>query len=186
MTIFFKGIHPTHALNQSNLSQNGLTAVNPGATPSLDAMMAHVCYTTRTSPYLSLTKSFGVAEMYAFGGPVPPTQTSPGYVWEIDILASAGVKLIDPVQEVAAANSDPFANISYHHDGDMDFLLGIVDPSMLSGSPLKARVPPGQDGPGAPHATKQLRTMVHALRDAEILAVGIIPQSCFRLRHVVW
>jgi hypothetical protein len=125
--------------------------------------------------------------MYAFAGVSPPSQANPAYVWQLDISASSGVRLIDPVHAVAEANKDPFADISYHHDGDQDFLSWVTDPTMLSGGPLKlSRVPPGQDGASVSHASKQLRTMVHALRDAEILAVGTIPQSCFRLRHVVW
>ncbi|MDG4603388.1 MAG: hypothetical protein P9C48_09030 [Defluviicoccus sp.] len=43
-----------------------------------------------------------------------------------------------------------------------------------------------QGTPRAPNLSPELETLVRALRDAEILAVGNVPASCVRSRYEVW
>jgi hypothetical protein len=127
-----------------------------------------------------------VAEDYARNASrARPTAENPAHVYEIDIPdpPPAGVLIIDPIYFVAAHNQNPLASISYHHDGNQDFLIGVVDPMM--GPSTKVRFPPGMAGgaPRYPNLTIELETMVRALRDAEVLAVGNLPSKCVTNRH---
>ena len=75
---------------------------------NVDSIMRHVALGTTASPYISLTRSYGVAEGYARdAGRAFPTHALPAYVYEFDIstpLPTAIVEVIDPVAEVAARN----------------------------------------------------------------------------------
>ena len=70
----------------------------------------------------------------------------------------------------------------YQHDGLPDFLLGIVDPGNMGHFLAQhAKQPPSSEGtPRSPNLTIELETLVRALRDAEILAHGIIPAICVK------
>lgn len=142
------------------------------------------------SPFISLTQSFGVAEMYAFAGRTAPTVIHPGHVWEIAINdpPPAGVAVLDPVVEIANSFPSALAQFSYHHDGDQNFLLGVVDPPNLGLSMhlhTRVREPPGRDGARTPNLSAELQALVRALRDSEVLVIGTIPQFCFRHRYDV-
>jgi hypothetical protein len=153
--------------------------------------MNHIARATTSSPCISLTRSYGVAEEYAVDGSrALPTSTNPAYVYEIDIPdpAPAAMTVLDPVVVVASNQNNPLASLSYQHDGDMDFLLGVVDPAGMAaylGTPI--RVPKG----GAPtprpaNLTIELETVVRALRDAEVLVLGAIPSPHVVDRHDVF
>jgi hypothetical protein len=153
--------------------------------------MHHIARGTTTSPCISLTRSYGVAEDYAIDASrILPTATTPAFVYEIDIPnpAPTGMTVIDPVAEVAASHNNPLASLSYHHDGDMAFLLGIVDPGgMVTHLTTPIRAPRGSTATPRPaNLSLQLETFVCALRDAEILVVGAIPSAHVILRHDVY
>lgn len=125
-----------------------------------------------------------------FFGLTQPTQTNPGCVYEIELNdpLPPGLQLLDPIKEVAAASPSPLDLTSYQHDGLPDFLLGVVNPVQM-GQFLTAPYPQPPPGSGInrpPNLTIELETLVRALRDAEILAVGNIPASCVRNRYDVW
>ena len=99
-----------------------------------------------------------------------------------------GLQLLDPVQEVAQMLPSPTSlGPPYQHDGLPDFLLGVVNPSRM-GHFLEqhSMQPPSSEGTSRPpNLTIELETLVRALRDAEILARGIIPATCVRNRFEV-
>jgi hypothetical protein len=190
MPLFYKGIGVGTHHHGANLFSSGLTARNPGGLGTINALMAHIARGTTTTPFISLTKSFGVAEMYAFASRTAPTRATPAYIWEIEIddPPPLGVTVVDPVLEIAKILPSPLAHFSYQHDGDQNFLLGIVDPPNLGLSMhlhTRVREPPGQYGARTPNLSSELQALVRALRDAEVLVIGTIPQSCFRNRHDV-
>lgn len=165
----------------------GFTPQSPGTTPGIFPLISHIARGTVTSPYISLTRSYGVACDYALV--VPATKGNPAYVYqvEIDDPVPGGLALIDPVKELGAHLPGPLQSMSYQHDGNSTFLLGVVDPNGHEAFLQAPRVQPPPGG-GARHPaslTPELEALVRALRDAEILAVGNIPASCVR-RDEVW
>jgi hypothetical protein len=144
--------------------------------------MAHIARATTTTPYVSLTRSYGVAETYAReAGGTFPTGAAPAYVYEIDIPDPVpdGITVIDPVKAVAATLPSPVASLSYFHDGDKDFILGVASPARMAAylnAPI--RQPPNSGGAfRSANLTIELETLVRALRDAEILVLGTVPAS---------
>jgi hypothetical protein len=144
--------------------------------------MQHIVHGTTYSPYVSLTRSYGVAEAYArAAGLIAPTARKPGYIYVIELTCPlpVGLTLLDPIFEVASRAVPPESGHVYQHDGTQDFLLGVVDPSG-HGAYMSANrpVPPGSVATAQPaHLSIELETLVRALRDAEILAIGAIPGS---------
>lgn len=191
MAIFYKGVGVGTFLHGTDLRVNGLVPRRPGAAYSVNAIIQHIARGTSYSPCVSLTRSYGVAEMYALDGRARPTQRRPAYVYQLDIPDPSPVPLLvkDPIHEIAAANSNPLAPKSYHHDGDMTFVLGVVDPVTLGAHlTVPVRVPRGLTATAGvqPTLSIELEAMVRALRDAEILVVGIIPASLFVNRFDVY
>jgi hypothetical protein len=190
MAIFYKGISPGTHWHGTNLRLTGLSPRPPGMSPSLDGLMRHICDGTTHSCYISLSRSYGVARAYACMGRIPPSPSNSGHVYVVEINAVSPpiAAVIDPVAEIASQNASSLARLSYHHDGDQNFLLGVVDPTNMShhlASPVQD--PPGSARPPRQaHLSKELQTLVSALRDAEILVAGTIPSTCFTIRHDVW
>lgn len=153
--------------------------------------MAHVALGTTTSPYISLTRSYGVARDYALNSSrARPTASRPAYVYEIDISdpPPATLPLFDPVVQVAASLGSPTSAISYHHNGAQAFILGVVDPKAMSAFRWAATPhPPGAaPTPGPANLTRQLETMVRGLRDAEVLVMGNLPAVHVVYRHSIY
>jgi len=112
-----------------------------------------------------------------------PTPEDPAHIHEIEIQGSLppGLHLLDPVKEVAQMLPAPTSpGPPYQHDGLPDFLLGVVDPGNMGHFLTQhAMQPSSSEGtPRSPNLTIELETLVRALRDAEILAHGIIPAIC--------
>ncbi len=182
MARFYKGIGVGTFLHAKDLRVTGIAPRNPGAIHSNVDLMFHVARGTTVSPYVSLTRSFGVARDYAIDASrTRPSATQPAYVYSVDIAPSHGVTILDPTWEVAKHNGNPFASPSYQHDGAQSFLLGVVDPVMM-GAYLSAPCPQPRIAAGgtvrAPNLSLELETMVRALRDSELVVVGNIPRSC--------
>jgi len=148
--------------------------------------MNHVARGTVTSPFVSLTRSFGVALDYARQGPLPPSSETPAYVWEVEIPEKVppGIKVIDPVKEVARFLPGPLASAHYAHDGPQSFLLAVIDPATFPDANLAVPLPPGGSGPAkAANLSLELQTLVSALRDSEILVCGTIPKEWIVMRY---
>jgi len=190
MPIFYRGAGVGTYWHERDARLNGFTSKKPGAVHSIDRLMEHIARADVNSPYISLTRSYGVAYVYAVHfGRAQPTETNPGYIYEIELSGPLppGLHLLDPVKEVAKAAPEPLDLMCYQHDGLPDFILGLVNPREMGQSlkPLRPQPPPGGGSP-IPRLTIQLETLVRTLRDAEILAVGNIPATYVRNRYEVW
>jgi hypothetical protein len=186
MPIFYRGAGVGTHWHTNDPRGSGFIPQSPGTVGSISQMMNHIARGSTNSPFVSLTRSYGVAQDYArLGGRIKPTASNPAYVWEVEITdpLPPGIQLFDPVKDVAATISSPLSSPSYHHDGSQQFLLGVVHPKGKMRRFLKQpypQPPPGGGTPRSPNLTIELETLVRALRDAEILVLGTVPASCIR------
>lgn len=157
----------------------GFTPHFAGMARTHNRLMQHIALTTTSSPYISLTRSRGVALSYALNGRAQATQADPAYIYEIELddPLPLGLVLLDPVREVVN-NVPPPTGMAYQHDGTPEFLLGIVDP--VGHQQFLSQLSPQPAGgvPRPSNMSQELITIVRALRDAEIIAVGAIPSNC--------
>jgi len=186
MAIFYRGAGINTYWYLNDPIEQGFVARDPEMTPTTTRQMLHIARSTVNSPFISLTRSYGVAWRYAMvsSGRVP-TAEDPAYVHEIEIQEPLppGLHLLDPVKEVAQMLPPPTSSgPPYQHDGLPDFLLGVVDPGRMGNFLTQyAKQPPSSEGtPRPPNLTIELETLVRALRDGEILAHGIIPAICVK------
>jgi hypothetical protein len=192
MARLYKGVGLGTFLYTANVHAYGITAHMPGLPHSADAVMAHIARATTTSPYISLTRSYGVARDYALTAGrtgVIPTPSNPAFVYEIDLSdpPPAGMMVIDPVAYVAARQINPLGSPSYHHDGNMKFLLGVVDPGMTAHLMALIHAPPGSaPTPRPANLSLPLETFVRALRDAGVLILHAIPSTHVLFCHPVY
>jgi hypothetical protein len=186
MAIFYRGAGINTYWYLNDPIEHGFVARAPGMTPTITRQMLHIARSTVNSPFISLTRSYAVAWRYAMvSSERVPTLRDPAYVHEIEIQEPLppGLQLLDPVKEVAQVLPSPISlGPPYQHDGLPDFLLGIVDPGNMGHFLAQhAMQPPSSEGtPRSPNLTIELETLVRALRDAEILAHGIIPATCVK------
>jgi hypothetical protein len=190
MPIFYKGV-PAFTFHSSvDLRLTGLVPRSPGSGRNVQNILSHICDGTTNSAYISLTRSYAVAEEYAFTGRVPPSSADPGYVCEVQIddPPPPGVQVIDPVNAISESRKDPLTMASYHHDGGQNVLLGLVSPATMGHHLLLPVKDPPMSGrtPRAPHISKELEGLVRALRDSEALVVGNLPRTCFVNRHRIF
>jgi len=191
MPRFYKGVGVGTHLHQFDLRAVGINARMPALPFNLNSVMHHIARGTTTSPCISLTRSYGVAEEYAIDASrATPTATIPAFVYEIDIPdpAPRGMLVVDPIVEVGSGINNPLASPSYHHDGDMDFLLGVVDPTgMVHHLGAYIRTPQGTTpAVRSANLSLELETLVRALRDAEVLVIGTIPNTHVLVQHPVY
>jgi hypothetical protein len=146
MPIFYRGAGIGTYWHENDARLNGFTPKKPGAVHSIERLMEHIARADVNSPYISLTRSYGVAYWYALFGRNPATETNPGYVYEIEINKPLppGLQLLDPVKEVAVAAPEPLDLVCYQHDGLPDFILGLVNPTEMGQflKPLRPQPPP--------------------------------------------
>ncbi len=195
MATFYKGAGIGTHWHIHDSREVGFTARAPEASPTIEALIAHIATGTVNSPYISLTRSYAVAWDYAIkGGTDMPEIDKPAYVYEIEIdnPLPSGLKPLDPVQEVALSLQAPIdadfqeESLFYQHNGLPTFLLGVVDPiTMLHLQVGRQPQPPGPGEPCAPNLTPLLKTLVNTLRDAEILFYGTVPSDCVKSRYDV-
>ena len=184
MPIFYRGAGPGSFWDLNDACVSGFRSQAPGIAPGPDRLILHIAKGTVSSPYISLTRSYGVARDYAINTGVAvsvATAQNPGYVYEIDLNdpLPLGLVLLDPVREVAKNAPGPLDPISYQHDGPQSFLLGVIDPRTMKRhlSADYVQPPPSTGTRRPPTLTAVLECLVRALRDAEILAVGNIPRA---------
>ena len=186
MAIFYRGAGINTYWYLNDPIEQGFVARDPEMTPTTTRQTLHIARSTVNSPFISLTRSYAVAWRYAMvSSERIPTPEDPAYVHEIEIQEPLppGLHLSDPVKEVAQMLPSPTSSVPpYQHDGLPDFLLGVVDPGRMGHFLTRlAKQPPSSEGtPRPPNLTIELETLVRALRDAEILAHGIIPAICVK------
>ena len=188
MGVYYRGAGVGTWWHGNDARLSGFSAHQVAQPHTIARVMHHVGRMTVTSPYISLTRSYAVAEAYALNfGKKPATRALPAYVYELEITDADGVTLIDPLCAVAGS-VDPLASPSYHHDGDPQFLLGVVSPTVMAWALRQQVKSPGYGGHTArsPNLTIELEAMCRALRDAEVLALQAVPAGCLRGRHDVY
>jgi hypothetical protein len=179
MPLLFKGVRAGTHWHTNDATKTGFTAWASTMPHDLDMMMLHISEATVYSPYISLTVSYAVACSYAGSaatGSAAPT--SPGYVYMVrvpDPLPS-DLTLYDPVKEIGTRTPTPPAHIPYQHEGMPEYIFGVIDPRNFSGNLLAYRLGSGGKVMAQPHIPSQhLKTLVCALRDAELLVLKEIP-----------
>jgi hypothetical protein len=137
-----------------------------------------------------LTASFAIAEGYAkgFGKKGFPKKSNPAHVYVIDIPdpVPSGIRLVDPILDIAASAKGPSHALPYHHDGNQNFLLGVVSPvAFATYRNAITRRPGPWATPRPANLSVELEAMTRVLRDAEVLVVGHIQASCITHRYDV-
>lgn len=183
----YKGVGVGTFLHGADLLSNGIQArslrVRPGSTADV---CQHVARGTITSPFISFTRSYGIAQNYAYDFSItPPTPSAPAYVYEIDVPLGSNVRIIDPVVLIASQQTNPLSSPSYHHDGDQTFLEYVINPAArVSLTPMSPR-PPLMGSPAPTKLEIELETIAFALRDAEVLIEGNVPKEWVLHRYSV-
>ena len=161
---------------------------------NVNAIIRHIVNYSWPSPYTSFSASFAAASAYALTGPRgKATASEPGWVYEIDVALAIelGTRFLDPAREILQEN--PYVGapgtIPTFHNGGQDLILGIADPVLHRKVLL---TPPRQPGPrgqvrpsGPPIVHNELRAVIFALRDAEVLATTDVPAACITARYPV-
>jgi hypothetical protein len=188
MPLLYRGVANGTHWHRNDARVSGFTAHSRGISHSVNIMMMHICQATVFTPYISLTSSLGVACSYAgVASSGMATAASPGYVYTIDIPnpLPPDIQLYDAVHEIATTIPSHLPQTLYQHEGRPEYLLGVAD-SSFSHHLLSYYFDP------AGHLTSQndapsqyLRTLVHALRDAELLAYDSIPAKYIKHRIAV-
>ena len=191
MAIFFRGAGVDTYWHKNDARLKGFLPHDPGKARTPSTIINHIKNGTTNSPFVSLTRSYSIAWNYAaYSGYAAPTSAKPAYVYEIEIYdpLPMGLTVLDPIQEILKAFPSPLNGATYQHDGNTDFLMGIIDPRGMATS-LTTHIktpPPGGATPRPANLTSELETIVRALRDSELLAIGAIPTNCITNRYEVY
>lgn len=155
--------------------------------------MEHIGLTPNYSPFVSLSKSMLVAEDYARGSisGVTPSVT-PGYVYVIEIPDPVpdSVRLWDPIKILMGREFAREADdiLRYHHNGAQGLLEaiagGLKPASRRQISSWSDRYPEDYVAQTIT-ISEELKTILWAIRDAEILASGKLDPSLITERYVV-
>jgi hypothetical protein len=151
----------------------------PVADATIGQLIGHVARGTTNSPYISLTRSFGVARNYALLCRTPYVYHKKGFVYVVELDKRSEIELRDPVKEIGRLLNKPYDEPSYHHDGSQNFLLGVSNP-VSHGRDLSQPIsqpPPGEGTPRPANLHPHFETIVRSLRDAEILALRAVPRK---------
>lgn len=173
LPLFYKGAGPGTHWHVNDARLTGFTSA-ASSVQNRNAVIRHIVAYSHPSPLISLTSSFAVAREYAISGPAGlATKSSPGYVYEVDLTVISKPQVLDPVLAIAKGG------LSHMHTGHQSLILAIAQalavlPSLHAGSKL---LPPS--------VPQELRALVYALRDAEVLA-AVVPSACLTNRHNVY
>ncbi|MBY0503543.1 MAG: hypothetical protein K2X03_06530 [Bryobacteraceae bacterium] len=165
MPIFYRGASIGTYWHQHDARRTGFRAHFPGAGRSqqVSRLVHHIARGTTISPFVSLTRSYGIACGYALAGEKLPTAAQPAYVYQIEIEEQDGfgTKLLDPVSVIGRQLQPPYEWKSYHHDGEASFLLGVIDPVGHAREVQRpALFPPGgKPTPRAPQLHAETRSL---------------------------
>jgi hypothetical protein len=171
LPLFYKGAGPGTHWHVHDARMSGFTAA-ASALPNRNSTIRHITAYSHPSPLISLSASFAVARQYALTGPAGvASPAAPGYVYEVDFTV-AKQRILDPLLEIVRPS------LSHLHSGDQGLILALaqglaVAPCVHAGGSLLA-----------PSIPPELRALVYALRDGEVLA-HVIPSACITNRHAV-
>ncbi len=190
MSIYYRGAPVSTYWHKYDARIRGFSPVEPLSTKStVDRVMNHITESITHSPFISFTKSFGIAREYATRKIASPTK--PGFVYEIDLPdpLPKSVEIIFPIKMMICNELNRTLDVDYHYEGDSRLLIGIIDPrnyrNLLN---LQRKLP--FDGPerlgSVVTTTKKLKTIVFCLRDAEVLVKGEIPKEWVFKRYEVY
>ena len=99
MAIFYRGAGIGTYWYENDPIEQGFIAREPEMDPTTSRLMDHIARGTVNSPFISVTRSYGVAWNYAMSsGTQDPTRDDPAYVYEIEIPESPIAELIDELQ----------------------------------------------------------------------------------------
>lgn len=192
MPLFYRGDpEPSRYFNTNAKTSGGFAAHLTGGKHSPLQLVEHILGKTPTSPYISLSLSYSVAYHYAVSfSPIKPKR---GYVYTVEIdlstLKGARVRLYDPVIEIAkhvAGEPALKGYRPYQHDGAQNVLLGLADSATYGHYLLTFNLEPRSAAPyRLPQYSKCFQAFVHAMRDAEILALDLIPEEFIVGRELV-
>jgi hypothetical protein len=179
MPIFYRGAAMGTYYHDRDARLEGFVARMPSAETTSDLLIGHVARGTTNSPYVSLTRSFGVARSYALANRKPHVLQKQGLVYVLELDKRSGVELFDPVKQMARLLGSPYDDPSYHHDGAPNFILGVADPARnwVARKRYIDQPPPGLGTPRPANLHHHFETLIRSLRDAEILAVRAIPKK---------
>ena len=86
MAIFYRGAGIGTYWYLNDPVERGFIARSPGMDPTTIRLMHHIARSTVNSPFISITRSYGVAWHYAMSSSMRiPTPSDPAYVHEIEI-----------------------------------------------------------------------------------------------------
>ncbi len=188
MPIYYKGAGSGTYWARNNAGlRTGFTAHDPGINHSTGRMVAHIANGPMYSPYISITASYAIAEMYARSGRDP---NNPGIVYEIEFNdpLPANLQMYDPLYEITNSYASVPNRAAYHHNGNGQLLLGLVDPSNFANvlsTPVATPPTTTNVMPHLPNVTPELMAMVNSIRDSELLVLGTIPRSNIGIQHVI-
>lgn len=198
MMYLYKGAGPgTHWFVHDPRTAGGFLVAPVSTGPS--AIVRHIVNYSWPSAYTSFSASYAAACEYALSGPAgTATAANPGFVYEIDVhlALAAGVRFLDPAQVILGANPPVGAagHVPTHHDGGADLIRGVADPlqaGILTASPRRPTNPAVPAGPtvrtgGPPVVHSELRAVIFALRDSEVLATTNVEAGCITQRYLVY
>jgi hypothetical protein len=108
MALLYRGAGPGTYWHLRDARLDGFAPQNPGGAPSNDLIISHIARGSTRTPYVSFTRSFGVARAYAIPGSVGySSATQPGYVYEVEVSDDKACVIIDPVVEIARNLNKP-------------------------------------------------------------------------------
>jgi hypothetical protein len=171
VTVVFKGASAGSYWHSHDASKTGFTS--SAGRQSIDALVEHIiAQKSGRSPYISFSASYAVALEYARSG------DGDGVVYQVNLTHQ---NPIDPLHAIAGKNCFPLSETQLplltHHDGIPQFIQSLVGGKTdLLYKPTPRPTQTHMRTP--PRCSRELQAMIFALRDAEILAVGMIPPEC--------
>ena len=174
----YKGAAPGTHWHVNDAVQHGFAVGS--RPPGHSAILRHIVNYSFPSAYLSFSTSFAVARQYALQGPGGLASASaPGYVYEVDLsVLGTPLAIVDPVFELASAAN---GTIAHGHDG-----AGALIAEVAYGRRTLSQAMHCGGAMRAPKVTGELRSIVFAIRDAEVLIGVTVPSAAVLHRHRVY
>src|SRR4051812_25593020 len=98
VTTFYKGVGVGTHHHSMDWRLSGVPPRSPGSPANGASAERHIAFGTTISPYVSLTKSYGVARDYAVNGSISrPTLARPAHVYEFQIPDVSSIPVLDAV-----------------------------------------------------------------------------------------